>query len=172
MTSMECNVIHHMSFAVHNPERVAGVLCELTGATAVRAPAPPFPRGAWFVVAGDDRGSMLELLPAGTVYEPSAPFGLRKMTPALQPVSAHVLISSIASKDEIEAVAEREGWQLQEVETGLFRIVKLWVDGVVLVELFAKGEAERYVANFGRPGLATLDGKFRELERTISDESE
>lgn len=160
-------MIHHMSFSVRDPERVARVLSELTGATAIRAPSPPFPPAAWFLVAGDHQGSMLELLPAGTVCDPSTPFGLRQGLAALKPVSAHVLISSTASKSQIEAVAVREGWQVQEVETGLFRIVKLWIDGVVLVELFAKGEADRYVANFGRGGLETLDGKLRHLENTI-----
>jgi hypothetical protein len=49
-------------------------------------------------------------------------------------------------------------------ETGLFRIIKVWIDGNVLVELLAKGEADRYVEVFGSRGAAQLDRKLRDLE--------
>jgi hypothetical protein len=54
------------------------------------------------------------------------------------------------------------------VETGLFKIVKLWIDDTVLVELFAKGEEHRYIEAFGAPGMATLEGKLRDLETKLA----
>lgn len=39
-------MIHHMSFGVRDPERVAHVFAALMEATALRAPTPPFPHGA------------------------------------------------------------------------------------------------------------------------------
>lgn len=161
-------MIHHMSFGVRDPKSVAHALAELTGAAAMRAPSPPFPHGAWFVLAGDDRGSLLEVLPATAVFDPDAALGLKHRPAAMEPVSAHVLVSSVKSRDEIESIAEREGWRSQEVETGLFKIVKLWVDGIVLVELLAKGEAGRYVDAFGAAGLGTLEGKLRDLETNMA----
>jgi hypothetical protein len=160
-------MIHHMSFGVSKPKRVAKVLAELTGATAMRAPTPPFPHGAWFVLAGDDRGSFLEILPATAVFDPDAPLGLRQRPANFAPGSGHVLISTIKSSGEIEAAAKRQGWRTQEVETGLFKIVKVWIDGTVLVELFADGEARRYIDAFGGPGMATLESKLRDLEMTL-----
>jgi catechol 2,3-dioxygenase-like lactoylglutathione lyase family enzyme len=162
-------MIHHMSFGVSDPKRVAHVLAELTGATPVRAPTPPFPHGAWFLLAGDDRGSFLEILPATTVLDADAPLGLRQRPATYEPVNAHVLIGATVGGDEIAAVAEREGWRVQEVETGLFRVVKLWIDGTVLVELLARGDAARYVETFGEPGMATLDRKLRALEAKMAD---
>lgn len=162
-------MIHHMSFGVSDPARVARVLAELTGATAVRAPAPPFPHHAWFVVAGDDRGTFLEILPATAVFDPDAPLGLRHRPATFEPVNAHVLVSTVKSGAEIEAIADREGWRTQEVETGLFKIVKLWIDGSVLVELFARDEATRYIDVFGGAGLATLDTRLRELEINVAE---
>jgi hypothetical protein len=161
-------MIHHVSFGVRDPARVAHVLADLTGATALRAPTPPFPYGAWFVIAGDDRGSFLEILPADTVLDPDTPLGIRQRPANFEPISAHVLVSSVVSGEEIEAVAAREGWRAQQVDTGLFRIVKLWIDRTVLVELFATGEATRYVETFGKAGMATLDGKLRELEANVT----
>lgn len=157
-------MIHHMSFGVSDPKRVALVLAELTGATAMRAPTSPFPHGAWFVLAGDDRGSFLEILPATAVFDPDAPLGLKQRPASFAPGSAHVLITTVKNSAEIETIAKREGWRSQEIETGLFKIVKIWIDGTVLVELFAKGEAQRYIDTFGAQGMATLEDKLRELE--------
>jgi hypothetical protein len=160
-------MIHHMSFGVSDPKRVAQVLAELTGAIAMRAPTPPFPHGAWFVLAGDDRGAFLEVLPATAVFDPDAPLGIRQRPATFAPSSGHVLVSTIKTSEEILAIADHEGWRAQEVETGLFKIVKLWIDGAVLVELFAKGEAQRYIEVFGAAGMAALDGKLRDMERTL-----
>jgi hypothetical protein len=157
-------MIHHMSFGVSNPRRVAEVLAELTGKTAMRAPSPPFPNSAWFVIAGDEQGTLLEILPATAVFDPHAPLGIKRRPATLEPVSAHVLVSSVKSAEEIAKIADREGWAMQEVETGLFKIIKLWIDGSVLVEVFAQGEAARYVETFGARGLATLESKLRDLE--------
>jgi hypothetical protein len=162
-------MIHHMSFGVSDPKRVAQVLAELTGATPMRAPTPPFPHGAWFVLAGDDRGSFLEILPATAVFDPDAPLGLKQRHANFAPGSGHVLISTLKTSEEIEAIARREGWLSQEVETGLFRIVKLWIDGTVLVELFASGEEQRYIEAFGAAGMATLDGRLRDLETKLAE---
>lgn len=161
-------MIHHASFGVSDPNRVAHVLAELTGATAVRAPTPPFPHGASLVVAGDAQGSFLEILPAAFVFDPDVPLGLRQRPANFEPAGTHVLVSASVTAGEIEAAAKREGWRTQEVETGLFRIVKLWIDGTVLVEFLAKGEAGRYVETFGEAGLASLDGKLRDLETKLA----
>jgi hypothetical protein len=80
----------------------------------MRAPTPPFPHGAWFAVAGDDRGSFLEILPATAVFDPDAPLGLRQRPANFAPGSGHVLISTIKSSGEIETIAKREGWRSQE----------------------------------------------------------
>jgi hypothetical protein len=125
------------------------VLAKLTHAAAVRAPTPPFPFGAWLFVAGDTQGSLLELLPATAVFAPEAPLGIRQRPATTEPVIAHVLIGAAASAEVIRAVAAREGWRAEEVETGLFRIVTLWIDGNILVEFVAKGEADHYVEVFG-----------------------
>ncbi|MBW8910190.1 MAG: hypothetical protein JF620_14460, partial [Mesorhizobium sp.] len=49
-------MLHHASFNARDPQAVATVLAEMLVATAVRAPSPPFPQGAWFVCLGDDFG--------------------------------------------------------------------------------------------------------------------
>ena len=66
-------MIYHISFAVRRPEHVAKVLAELTGATPVRAPTPPFPADSWLLCHGDGNGSLIELLPWRSVLHPNEP---------------------------------------------------------------------------------------------------
>jgi hypothetical protein len=161
-------MIHHMSFAVRDTSHVAHVLAELMGATAIRAPTPPFPHRAWLVCAGDAHGTFLEIVPEGSVFDPDAPLGVWQRPSKVAPGSAHVLVSSPLTGEAIQMVASREGWRAQEVETGLFKIVKLWVEDTVLVEFLAAGEARRYTDAFGAAGMASLDGRLRELEVTLA----
>lgn len=165
---METIMIHHMSFGVRDTHHVAHVLAELLGARAIKAPTPPFPYGAWLVCTGDTHGSFLEIVPQATVFDPDAPLGVRQRPARTQVGSAHVLVGSHLSAEAIQEVAGREGWRAQEVETGLFKIVKLWVEDVILVEFLAQGEAGRYVETFGASGIASLDGKLRALEQELS----
>jgi hypothetical protein len=162
-------MIHHMSFGVRDTHRVAQVLAELLGGAAFRAPTPPFPYGAWLVVAGDDHGTFLEIVPATTVFDPKAPLGVRQLEETHRVNSAHVLVGSPLSSDAIQHLAEREGWIAQEIETGLFKVVKVWVEEVLLIEFLAKGEVQRYAEAFGAKGMPALDGKLRELETTLGN---
>jgi hypothetical protein len=161
-------VIHHMSFGVRDTHRVAHVLAELLGATAVRAPTPPFPHGAWLVCAGDDHGTFIEIVPATTFFDRDAPLGVRQGPEVHRASAAHVLVSSPLPAIAIQEVASREGWAAQEIETGLFKIVKLWVEDVILVEFLAKGETQRYIDAFGSKGMASLEGKLRALETELA----
>lgn len=160
-------MIHHMSFAVRDTAHVAAVLAELMGAVALRAPTPPFPHRAWLVVFGDAHGTFLEIVPEESVFSADAPLGVWQRPVKVEPGSAHVLVSSPLSGEAIQAVAAREGWRAQEVETGMFKIVKLWVEDTVLVEFLEAGEAKRYADAFGAAGMATLDGRLRELEISL-----
>lgn len=162
-------MIHHASIGVGDPTRVAMVLAELTGATPMRAPVPPFPQGAWFVVAGDDRGSFVEVLPASVVLDADAPFGVRHRYVVADNSSYHLLLGSMIDAGDIEAVGAREGWRAQLVETGLFSVVKLWIDDTVLVEVLPAGERERYVWTFGSLGLSALESELRKLEATMAN---
>lgn len=134
----------------------------------MRAPTPPFPCGSWLVVVGDAHGSFLEILPATSVFDPGAPLGIRQRPAAIGQAGTHVLVSTDVSSEAIRASADREGWRAEEVETGLFRIIKLRIDGNVLVEFLAKGERARYVEAFGAAGMSSLSGKLRDLEAKLA----
>lgn len=161
-------MIHHMSFGVRDTHHVAHVLAELLGARAIQAPTPPFPYRSWLVCLGDEHGSFLEIVPQATVFDPDAPLGIRQRPAQAGIGSFHVLVRTQLSAEEIHAVATRAGWRTQDVETGLFKIVKVWVEDVMLVEFLAQSEVGRYVETFGGAGMDSLDGKLRALERELA----
>ena len=68
----EDSMIHHLSIAAREPKRVAGVLAELMGGSAV--PFPPNP-GSFFALQLDDHGSGVEVYPAGTELRPGGTDG-------------------------------------------------------------------------------------------------
>lgn len=161
-------MLHHMSFNAADPEDTARTLAGMLAATAVRAPTPPFPAGSWFVCAGDARGSYLEIIPWGHVFDPEAPFSLGR-DPAMRPHGgAHVLCATPLPVPEIQALAARRGWRSEVVDTGLFRILKVWTADGFLVEMLPPEFAAAYRAAFDAEGLPHLDATLRQLETALA----
>jgi hypothetical protein len=157
-------MLHHASFAVDDPAEVAEILTGMLGATAVRAPAPPFPTGSWFVCFGDKAGSFLELLPWGHVLDPDARTGARPEADPQRLTAAHVLVGTPLSADEVLRMAEHVGWKAEVADTRLFRVVKVWVENAVLLEVLPPEMAESYRRTFDAAGVADLDRRLRRLE--------
>lgn len=160
-------MIHHMSLPLPDPAAAAPKLAALTGGVALQAPSPPFPRGAWFVVLADEAGGMLELLPDRVVLDPAAPLGLGRRSDPPGRSAAHVLVTSPLGMDEIIGFAKAEGWRADAVDSGMFEIVKVWVQDAFLVEFISVEKADRYTKAFGAGGIAALDGKLRVLEADL-----
>lgn len=157
-------MLHHASFCVRDPGLVAEVLAEMLAATALRAPAPPFPPNSWFVLYGDEAGSFVEILPWQTVLTPDSRFGIAQ-DDAMRPYSgAHVLLGTPRSEAELEVLAAHHGWPTQRVDARLFKVLKLWIEKTVLVEFLTPDARQAYLDTFGGIGIADLDGKLRRLE--------
>jgi hypothetical protein len=160
-------MIHHMSFALPDPASAAPKLAVLTGGTAFRAPTPPFPQGTWLLVLGNAVGGMLELLPEAFVLDPDVPLGFGRRDAPVERSAAHVLVTSPLRMSDILELAAAEGWRADAVDSGLFEIAKVWVQGAFLVEFIPEEKLSRYTQTFGANGLATLDGKLRALEEDL-----
>jgi len=57
-------MLFHMSIAARAPRHVASVIAEFWGGEAM--PFPPVSDDGWIAMAGDDRGTAIEVYPAGT----------------------------------------------------------------------------------------------------------
>jgi hypothetical protein len=116
-----------------------------------------------FVTLADAEGSMIELLPWGSVQTSEGV----SHDPDMRPFTAsHVLIGSPLREEEALAIAESEGLAAQRVDTGLFRFVKVWIEDSLVVELLTRDHRQQYVDWFGLAGEATLDHKLRQLEQS------
>jgi hypothetical protein len=73
-------MIHHVSIAVREPERVATVLAELLGGFAgpFLGPIP----GAWVAFAADEHGTGIEVYPERTALAPGGGMRWRRWSSA------------------------------------------------------------------------------------------
>jgi hypothetical protein len=111
-------MLHHASFNVRDPAAVAQVLADMLAATAIRAPSPPFPPNAWFVLYGDEAGSFVEILPWGAVLTPDARFGVGEDLGMRPYAGSHVLLSTPHDEEKVRTLAEDAGWLVQMGDAG------------------------------------------------------
>jgi hypothetical protein len=141
-------MIHHVSIPALDPRRVAGVLAELWGGTAL-----PFPglEGAYWAGPGDEAGTMVDVYPADTSIVPGtgdAPSDFARGAPSSGPGAFHLLIAVPASQETVLAVGAREGWRavVCSRQGGAFRLIELWVENRLLVELITPEDEAGYRA--------------------------
>jgi hypothetical protein len=129
-------MIFHASIPADNPEHVAGVIAEIWNGEAFRF--PPWP-GAFVAMAGDDRGTTVEVYPRAHTIAPDQ--GERQARVHEDPAPArygcfHLAIASNRSPDEIFAIAQREGWRAVRCSRGgFFDVIEFWIENSLLVEV-------------------------------------
>lgn len=160
----------HLSFAARDTDRVARVVAELLGATVVDCPSPPFRAGSKFVCAFDEAGTMVEIVPSGTVYVPG-PGNRTDMVdgPHLERTPVHGNFTTPLTVTEALAIAEREGWPSGLIDNGPFQVVNVWLEGTQLIELFPAELVGGYLALYGPEGRDVLDRGLRALEASLRD---
>jgi hypothetical protein len=153
-------MINHISIAVHDTEKVSGVLAELWGGFAI--PFPPCPN-SFMVLANDGRGTAVEVTPIDTVLVPGEglpPEDLDAGTateeyeakfvqtdaPAHY-VATHLNISTALSEREVRVIAEREGWRVLTCNRGegLFQLIEMWIEDRFMLEVMTPEQTARYV---------------------------
>jgi hypothetical protein len=145
-------MLFHMSIAADDPQHVAGVLAELWQGEA--RPFPPVSDNAWVARAGDERGTLIEVYPQGTVLRESEgdvdahgdPSGTDRFS------ASHGAIATHLGRDAVLALAEREGWPAKyRKRGGLFGVVELWIEGRQMMEVLTPEMQAEYLAAMGRP---------------------
>ncbi|HEX5318326.1 MAG TPA: hypothetical protein VFW46_04160 [Stellaceae bacterium] len=138
-------MIHHLSIAAREPQRVADALAEMMGGKAVKFPPNP---GSFFALQLDDHGSGVEVYPAGTVLEPGGEVGggFAKTGPTSGYRATHFALSVKTDAKKVEAIAQREGWQCYTCNRGPFHVIEVWIENESMVEILPPEFAAEYVA--------------------------
>ena len=149
-------MIHHLSIAAREPERVAGVLADLMDGVVVPD------AGHFFVSQIDEHGSAVEVYPAGTELQPGGPTGGRlvKKETGRGFGPTHFALSVATDADAVERAARREGWACFRCNRGPFHVIEVWVENETLVEILPPEYAREYLS-FTRSQAATfMQSKF------------
>ncbi|HEX8308154.1 MAG TPA: hypothetical protein VF645_07005 [Allosphingosinicella sp.] len=145
-------MLFHISIAAERPRQAAMLIAELWGGRAY--PFPPVAEGSWIAMAGDERGSAIEVYPIGTeLYEGDGASGAqsRRGRPSRSgPV--HAAIATELAMGDVKGIARRFGAPAKICSRGPFRVIEVWVEGSFMIEVLTPEMQAEYLASFNFAG--------------------
>jgi hypothetical protein len=149
-------MLFHMSIAAKDPRRVATAIAELWGGEAF--PFPPISDNGWIALAGDDRASGIEVYPAGTVLmESEGDADAHGAQGHFGHTPTHAAIATDWSREQVLALAEREGWPAKyRKRGGVFGVIEMWVEGRQMFEVLTPEMQAEYLAGVSIPGWRAM----------------
>jgi len=143
-------MIHHVSIAAREPQRVAEVLAELMDGKCF--PFGPL-EGAFMAASGDANGTMIEVYPERATLDipdrdDQVVFGENPAPPQTWPF--HVLLSVPREAEEIERIGAREGWRAKTFGRGMrgrkpfFHVIEFWLENRLMIEVVSPEMAREY----------------------------
>lgn len=161
-------MIAHVSIPARDPRGTALLLARLIDGESFDFPVVP---GARIAVANDGSGLAIEVYPDGMAHHPGVgqpdpalpPAGVAPMPwedqvspegTQLRPSAFHLALVSKLGDDAVMELAQQAGIRAVPCDrAGVFRLVELWLDNSLLVEVLNPVEAERY-RQFMNPAAA------------------
>ena len=144
-------MIHHISISAREPRRTADLLAELIGGYVVPAP-PNFLEDSWFVLTGDEHGTLVEVMPDGTELRPDGEEAGFARAPVASPYNAcHALISVKADVEQVMELGLRAGWLTRRCRRGPFEVIECWIDNRQMIEIATPAMAQEYLDFFTNP---------------------
>jgi hypothetical protein len=140
-------MLFHLSIDAENPRLVAQVLARLMGGKAT--PFPAVTDGSWVAHGGDDRNTLIEVYPRGTllVEGPGGAVGLPG--PSMRRSATHFALATPLTEDEVHAIARWEEWPVETHSRGqgAFDVIELWLEGTRLAEILTPEMQQAYLQN-------------------------
>lgn len=137
-----------MSIAANDPKHVAGVIAELWGGEAL--PFPPVSDDGWIALAGDDRGTGMEVYPADIVLAETpgdADAHGAKAVP-MDHTPTHAAIATGMDREQVLALARREGWPAKyRKRGGMFGVIEMWIEGRQMLEVLTPEMQAEYLSS-------------------------
>ena len=136
-------MFHYISIPVDNPFHVARVLAEIWQGQI--CPLLDYP-DSYVVMADDEHGTAIELVPSGTEIVPGDKFEYQQNNDTPSQFSAvHIAISVPKQQHEIEQIASREGWHVALGNRGQFKMIEFWIENKFLIEFMPPSTVPQYV---------------------------
>jgi hypothetical protein len=153
-------MLFHISMAAERPKQAARLVAELWGGRAY--PFPPVAQGSWIAMAGDDRGSAIEVYPLGTeLHEGPGDAPAQAVAGRRSPNGAvHLAIATELDVEAVRRIAARFGAPTKVCSRGPFRVIEMWVEGCFMIEVLTPEMQAEYLASF------EFDGYERFLAET------
>jgi len=166
-------MIAHVSVPARDPRRTALLLAALIDGEVFDFPVVP---GASIAVARDGSGLAIEVYPDTMAHHPGSGDADPAFVPQdprtqpwedqihpdgqqLQPSAFHVALVSRLGDDAVVALARRAGFRAIRCDrAGVFRLIEVWLDNAVLVEVLNVDEAVRYRKFMNPAGCASMFG--------------
>jgi hypothetical protein len=128
-------MLFHISIAAERPKQAARVIAVLMGGRAY--PFPPVAEGSWIAMAGDERGTAVEVYPLGTELHPGeGPNEVRGVVAEAAPHGpVHAAIATDLTVEEVKATAARNGMPAKVCNRGPFHVIEVWLEGRFLLEV-------------------------------------
>ncbi len=145
-------MLFHISMAARRPRQAAMLIAELWGGRAY--PFPPVADGSWIAMAGDDRGSAVEVYPIGTeLHEGAGGEGAQSRAGRPAPRGpVHVAIATELGMGDVKGIARRFGAPAKVCSRGPFRVIEVWVEGSFMIEVLTPEMQAEYLASFNFAG--------------------
>ena len=154
-------MLNHISVSAHNPERVANVLAELWNGYVF--PFPPCPN-SFIVLAGDERGSAVEITPINYEIQPGENLPVEDETfnsstkteeyeaqfveraSVVEYTATHLNINTPLDAEAVKAIAKRENWRVLTCNRaeGLFQLLEVWAENRLMIEVMTPEMTARY----------------------------
>lgn len=166
-------MIAHISVPARDPRRTALLLAALIDGEVFDFPVVP---GASIAVARDGSGLAIEVYPDTMAHHPGSGEPDPDFMPSsphaqpwedqihpdgaqLRPTSFHAALVSKLGDDAVMSLAQRAGFRAVRCDrAGVFRLVELWLDNTILIEVLNPAEATRYRSFMNPAGCASMFG--------------
>lgn len=139
-------MMFHVSIEADDPRRVAEIFAEIWGGEAL--PFPSVTPGSWVALAGDDRGTMIEVYPRGTEIH-AGPGHLDAVGVRVLPRrhnATHMAIATSLDMDEVIAICDRAGWPAKYCKRGgVFGVIEIFAEGCQMVEVLTEEMQREYL---------------------------
>lgn len=145
-------MLFHLSIEADEPRHTAEIFAELWGGAA--RPFPHVGVGSWIAMAGDDRGTAIEVYTRGTELHLTEGAEDAAGIPgvARRHNGTHAAVATPLSTEAVMEIARREGWPAKVCNRGgVFHVIEFWIDGCQMIELLTPEMQREYL------GFATIE---------------